>query len=247
MPWRSALDALAAIAMIVAAGSLVYAVFRTPSKNPQPTTRTRPVATEPVSLDDASLKGSATARVVLIEYADFECPYCAAFARDTMPLLETHYVTPGKVLIAFRHLPLQTIHRHAWKAAEAAECARRQGKFWQMHDLLFQNQRQLDEASLEDRGQIIGLEIAQFRNCLKNNQAAPSIKKDLSMAAMMNISGTPTFLFGALRPDGRVQVVQRAAGALDFKAIASMLEKLLQPTATAQPEENLGRQEAKPK
>ena len=108
------------------------------------------------SISDAAMKGSADAAVVLIEYADFQCPYCGQFARQILPEIEKRYVSTGKLRVVFRHMPLQEIHPQAVMAAETAECARQQGKFWQVHDALFADQR-LDEASLVEKARTNGV------------------------------------------------------------------------------------------
>lgn len=104
-----------------------------------------PLPAQPLSISDAVVKGSERAKVVLIAFSDFECPYCSRFAKDTLPVLDEKYVRTGRVRVAFRHLPIESIHPTAFKAAEASECAREQGRFWEMHDRLFDQFKQLSQ------------------------------------------------------------------------------------------------------
>jgi protein-disulfide isomerase len=135
---KSALDVFAAVLVIIV-GTLALWRSLHSTRTPVAAREARPappLPTEPVSLDGAALKGSSSANIAIIEYSDFQCPYCAKFVRDTFPLLNRRYIETGKVLFAFRHLPLDNIHSLAHRAAENAECARQQGKFWEMHDAL---------------------------------------------------------------------------------------------------------------
>jgi protein-disulfide isomerase len=130
------------------------------------------------------------------------------------------------VLLAFRHLPLTQIHPFAMKASEAAECAERQGKFWEMHDRLFQDQKRLEESSLVERARQIGLNAAQFTACLAG-EAASEVQKDAAGANALAVTGTPTFFLGSVESDGRVRVLERFSGAVPVAQFESALDKLL--------------------
>jgi protein-disulfide isomerase len=182
---KSVLDSLATIAIIIAAGVLIW---RNWPKSPNGA----PLPSLPLSLGDAAITGNAAAPVAIIEYSDFQCPYCGQFARTTLRTLEARYVRPGQVLLAFRHLPLENLHPLAFKAAEASECARRQGKFWEMHDRSFESQKQLDEASLLASAEAIGLDMARFRTCLAG-QATEQVRKDIATAGELKITGPRLF------------------------------------------------------
>jgi hypothetical protein len=105
------------------------------------------VPTAPQSLEGAALKGDPKAPVVIIEYSDYQCPFCAKSERETLPELDQKYIGTGQVQLAFRHHPLSRLHPFATQAAEAAVCAGRLGKFWEMHAALFADPKQLDWAS----------------------------------------------------------------------------------------------------
>lgn len=144
--WRAMLDVLATIAMIATAGVVIWSVLTRPATS-APVRPSIPPPTAPLSLDNLPMLGSPEASVVMLIFSDFECPYCGTFAADTMPTLKHDYVDTGKVRVAFRHLPLP-IHSRAQRAAESAECAQRQGRFWAMHDLQFQVPMRLDERDI---------------------------------------------------------------------------------------------------
>jgi len=176
------------------------------------------------SIADAATKGSGEATVVLIEYADFQCPYCSQFARRTLPELEKRYVSTGKLRVVFRHMPLQEIHPQAVMAAEAAECARQQGRFWQVHDALFADQR-LDEASLVEKARMNGVGLEQFSACVRGNGGV-RVRQDLAAARALGLSMTPTFLLGR-DVGGAVKVEQILTGARDVDVFAGAIESFL--------------------
>jgi protein-disulfide isomerase len=142
-------------------------------------------------------RGPTNARVRIVEFADFQCPYCARFARDTLPQILANY--GDRVLFVFRNLPLTTIHSNAYKAAESGECAYQQGAFWQYHDMLLDNQQALDESSLKAYAASLGLDTAAFDQCLDSGSTAPAVEADIAAAqkaaseAGIPDYGTPTF------------------------------------------------------
>src|SRR6476646_2507869 len=144
-----------------------------------------------ISIQGAPALGSATARVVVVEFSDFQCPYCGKFARETFATIEERYITPGKVRYAFRNFPLDEAHPKAFRAAEAAECANQQGKFWEMHARLFTNQQALDSADLLSHAKAVGVDESAFQKCL-SGAARAKIKRDFQDGLKARIGGTPT-------------------------------------------------------
>src|SRR5262249_48957222 len=158
-----------------------------------------------------------------IEFSDFECPYCGRFSATTLPEFVKSYVDAGKVQFAFRHLPLERLHPLAVGAAEAAECGRLQGKFWQMHDSLFASPKALDRSSLATKARGTGLDPEAFQQCMEN--AGPKkIGEEVAEAEALGIASTPSFLFGRLQPDGRVKIIRREGGALPWKAFSALVD-----------------------
>ncbi|MEM5802063.1 MAG: DsbA family protein [Candidatus Aenigmatarchaeota archaeon] len=154
-----------------------------------------------VSPDDDPTKGSANAKVTMIEFSDFQCPFCARFWKDTLPLLEEEYIKTGKLKFVYRDFPLD-FHQFAKKAAEAAECANEQNKFWEYHDKLFENQQALDITSLKRYAQELGLDTAKFNECLDSGKYANEVQKDVQDGMAYGVSGTPTFFINGIKVVG---------------------------------------------
>ncbi len=171
---------------------------------------------EPDPTDD-HIRGPDDAPVTLIEYADFECPYCG----QTEPVVRDLVATFGNELrYVFRHLPLSEVHGHAQLAAEAAEAAGAQGKFWEMHDLLFEHQDALDVRSLNAYAEQLGLDMERFTKALRTRKYAPRIANDVEEADESGVTGTPTFFVNGRRHHGAYDLealTQRVRAALKAK------------------------------
>jgi len=178
-------------------------------------------------MNDAVMKGSPDAKVVMIEYGDFECPYCATFAHDVLPSLLSDYVDTGRVQFAFRHMVLEQLHQHALGAAVAAECAGGQGKFWEMHDSLLEDQSRLDETSLQVRAKELQLDMAVFSGCVANPDITHRVRQETSDSRSLGIKGTPTVVLGRLQPDGSAMLLQAFEGVGRGSEIRTALDTLL--------------------
>ncbi|MFC1648443.1 DsbA family protein [Nanoarchaeota archaeon] len=152
-----------------------------------------PTPTVEVSADDDAVKGKDNAPVEIIEFSDFQCPFCARWYTDTMPQIQKEYIDTGKVKLVFRDFPLNQIHPLAQKASEAAECADDQGKFWEMHDILFENPNALDVASLKQHAADLGMDTDDFDDCLDSGKYTDEVNKDLADGRAAGVSGTPSF------------------------------------------------------
>jgi protein-disulfide isomerase len=185
-----------------------------------------PLPANPVSLAGTETRGDPNASIVLIVYSDFQCPFCGRFARETLPALESKYVDTGKVRLAFRHRPITQIHPFAMKASEAAECARRQGKFWSMHDQLFSHQNDLDTPSLLARARDVGLNEGTFQHCL-TGEATGRVLQDNDAATKLGVFATPAFMVGIADGTGLVKVTHRLSGALPIQRFEEVLDSLV--------------------
>jgi protein-disulfide isomerase len=182
---------------------------------------------EPVSIADEPFKGDRAAKVAVIEFSDFQCPFCGRYTKEILPQLDTEYVQTGKVKYVFRDFPLE-FHKNAFKAAEAAQCAGAQGKFWEMHDRLFSSQTALAPEDLVGHAKAIGLQETEFQQCLDSGRFAAQIKKDIAEGGTVGVSGTPTFLVGLVQPgDGRVKVVKKLVGAKPYAEFKAAVDSLL--------------------
>ena len=181
-----------------------------------------------VSIAGAPTKGARSAKVAVIEYADFECPYCGAFVRETLPTLEREYIRTGKVLLVFKHRPIPSLHPSAVRAASAAECAGEQGGFWPMHDLLFSDQKNLSTEGLLARVKRLGLDSTTFGDCLELGHGEKRVTSDMTAATALRITGTPTFLIGTVdRGTAVVQVREYLEGAQPMSVFRPTLERLI--------------------
>ncbi len=160
--------------------------------NPTPT---QPPAAAPVkvSADDDEVLGEPDAPVTIIEFSDYQCPFCGRFWSETLGQIKTQYIETGKVKLIYRDFPLSSIHQYAQKAAEAAECAGEQGKYYEMHDKLFENQRALDTESLKSYAKDIGLNTDDFNDCLDSGKMTSEVNKDFSDGQSYGVRGTPAF------------------------------------------------------
>jgi protein-disulfide isomerase len=186
----------------------------------------------PVGLGSAPPRGNPTARLTIVEFSDYQCPYCKRHVDQTMPRLLDDYVTKGIVRYAFRDYPLTEIHPLAAKAAEAARCAGDQGKFWEMHDRLFANQKNLQPEKLPEHAQAVGLDSGTFRACLDDNRHAEAVQQDLKAGAQLGAQGTPAFVLG-LSDGNQVKDGVIIHGAQSIAVFKAEIDKLLTPPPTA--------------
>lgn len=156
-----------------------------------------------ISADDDPVRGNADASITIIEFSDFQCPFCARFHIQTLPLLLENYIDAGKAKLVYRDFPIQGIHPNAIPAAAAAECADEQGKYWEYHDKLFENQNQWNQLETPDAVSIFGqyakeieLNQEQFDVCLTTGKYIDEIRKDLDDGREYGVSGTPGFFIG---------------------------------------------------
>jgi protein-disulfide isomerase len=179
-----------------------------------------------VDVDHSPVRGDKDARVALLEFSDYECPFCSRFVRSVLPQLDKEYIDAGKVKLIFMNFPLP-MHSHAKAAAEAAECAGDQGKYWQMHDKLFANQRQQSEEDLTKYADALGLDVKKFKDCLHDGRHDQQIQRDTSEGVQAGINGTPCFLLGYVERGGKVKAVKRIVGVQPYASYKTAIDELL--------------------
>jgi protein-disulfide isomerase len=179
-----------------------------------------------VSLEGAELRGDSRAPVVIIEWSDYQCPYCGRAERDVLPTVDQNYIKTGKAQLAFRHLPLKQLHPRAEPAAQAALCAGDQGRFWDMHAALFGDQANLDDHSLLARAHRLSLDEAKFASCASGGED-PRISRDIEVANTLRLTSTPTFLIGLRQPDGKVSISGVLPGARSATDFATLIDALI--------------------
>jgi protein-disulfide isomerase len=154
------------------------------------------------------LPGPRSAAVSLVEYGDFECPYCRAAEPIVTGLMEA---LGDQLSVTFRHFPMTEVHPHGQHAAEVAEAAAAQGKFWEMHDVLLANQHALDDASLLKYAADLGLDVERVRRELASHEYAGHVAEDRASGLASDVRGTPTFYIDGARYDGSVALGQMLA------------------------------------
>jgi protein-disulfide isomerase len=162
--------------------------------------------TAPVKVDErkgAALLGKSSAKVEIVEFSDFQCPFCQKFFNETYKQIKTKYIDTGKVKLVFRHFPLSNIHPFAQKAGEASECALKQNKFFEYHDVLFQKGQAdgtgLSVQDLKQYAKDLGLNQNNFNSCLDSGQMADVVKNDATTGSKAGVTGTPTLFVNGVK------------------------------------------------
>jgi protein-disulfide isomerase len=172
------------------------------------------------------VRGLNTAKLTLVELSDYECPYCGRYARETVPQIDKEYIQSGKVKYVVMDLPLESMHKNAFKAAEAAGCADEQGKFWEMYNRLFANQQTLDQWKVH--AEAVGLDVSKFDECLNSGRKAEHVRSDMVAAQKAGITGTPAFFLAYTDAKSTtIKTVARLVGAQPYVAFKAAIDKLL--------------------
>jgi protein-disulfide isomerase len=167
-----------------------------------------------VAVDDDRdhIQGRADAAVTLVEYGDYECPYCGA----AYPIVKELQARMGdRLRFVFRNFPISTSHPHAEQAAEAAEAGAAQGRFWEMHDLLYENQTQLRDQDLHAYAEQLGIDVERFDKDLAEHVHAPRVREDFMSGVRSGVNGTPSFYVNGARHDD----------SYDFETLLAALER----------------------
>jgi protein-disulfide isomerase len=165
-----------------------------------------------VELENSETHGSKTAPVTLVEFADYECPYCQRVAPDVKKI-EADY--GGKLAVSYKDFPLP-MHPHAEKAAEAVRCAGKQGKFWEMHDEVFHS-HELDIDQLKAQARALSLDGAQFDKCLDSGETAAAVQQDRQEGVKLGLTGTPSFFING----------HFISGSLDYATLHRLIDQQL--------------------
>lgn len=181
-----------------------------------------------LSVKDDAFKGDKDAKLTLIEFSDYQCPFCARHAGQTVPQIEKDYIQTGKVKYVMRDFPIESIHPQAFKGHEASHCAGEQGRYWEMNGRLFANQKAMSPKDLSDHAQALVLDMPKFQQCLDSGKYAGKIRQDLLEGQKAGVQGTPTFFLGYTEPnDSKVKVVRVIRGAQPYAAFKEAIESLL--------------------
>ena len=184
-------------------------------------------------LANNAVKGMPSATVTLVEFTDYQCPYCQRHARDTLPTILREYVDTGQVRYAVLDMPLEQIHPQAFAASVATECAAEQDRFWEMHNRLFANPGAFD--SFTPHAEAIDLDIAAFEQCIESGRHEDAVRRDMQEAQKAGLGSTPRFLLAATDPDnpGMVKGISTLRGALPFNSFKTRIDQALREVAKA--------------
>jgi len=172
-------------------------------------------------------RGDSQARVAIIVYSDFDCSFCARYQREIYPLIDQEFIKPGKVKYFFRDLP-EPGQTNSMLKARAARCAGEQGKFWELHDLLFAEHAAKSGLDLAPYVQALSLDPASFNACLESDRFVDNVRLSVAGAKRIGLKGTPGFIIGKVSEDGEAVVATKVfVGAESFESFKSMLDELL--------------------
>jgi protein-disulfide isomerase len=176
-----------------------------------------------VKLDGANLMGSKDAALTMVEFTDYQCPFCQRFHLTTFNDIKKNYIDTGKVRFYSRDLPLD-FHGNALRAAQAARCAGDQGQFWQMRDVMGINADKLEMDNLVKFAQELKLDVAAFRGCVESEKYKSAVEKDVAEAMRIGANGTPTFVIGKSTPNGVEG--ELVVGAMPYSVFDQKLKEL---------------------
>ena len=220
--FRGAANALA----LMAVGIIVLSAWGLSRHRQNPERRWTDIApATSLSLADLPSLGSQDAPVIILEFSDFQCPYCRAFAQAELPRLREGVIRQNTVRFLFRNFPLEAIHPAAVRAAMRAECGRRLGKFWDVHDALFGTREQLTEELVDSLTDRFGL-VAGSPEC-GPKAIDERVRADRSEAAALGLRSTPTFLVGRAGPGNTFRPTKQASGALSADELERIVAEIL--------------------
>jgi len=223
---RSALDVVSTVLVIGAAGALLWRLFLStpvPAGAPKPSEDVDNLRIEAALAQN--VKGDGL--LALVEFSDYECPFCAQHANGTERELRKLFVDTGQLRHVIFNYPLP-IHPRAQKASEAAECAARQGRFWDMHDTLFATPAALQPSDLAEYSQKLALDTSAFDACLSGALTANKVHADVAEGLRLGVNSTPAFFLGRVGADGSIQLVKRINGAQPLREFTAAIDELLQ-------------------
>ena len=188
-----------------------------------------------IQLSEVPYRGEYDAPVTLIEFSDYQCPYCKRHANAVMPPLIESYVDTGKVRFVMREYPIENLHRRAIPASEAALCAGDQGNYWGMHDALFTDQKANTDEQFQQMAASLDLDPAAFSECMESDKFMDQIRADMVEGQKLGISGTPSFVVGLTDPEdpSKVHLTKFIRGAQSLASFSAAMDELLKTAQSA--------------
>lgn len=193
--------------------------------------RTEAQKFEPKDLDlaGAARRGAAEAPVTLVEFTDYQCPFCRRHFQSVMPQILKDYVDTGKVRYVLKEFPIPSLHPGAPKAAEGALCAGDQEAYWEMHDLIFQNPKAVSPDQLKAKAAELALDVAAFSDCLDSGRFQEQVSADSAAGRDLGVRGTPSFVLGLTDPENpdKITTTKLIRGAQGYGAFKQAIDELL--------------------
>ncbi len=184
-----------------------------------------------LSLDGAPAMGDEKARVAIVEFADYQCPFCVMHAQQALAQIVAGYVKTGKIRYFLKDFPIESLHPQAFKRAEAARCAGEQGKYWEMHDRLVKSQQLEIIDELPEYVLAMGMDVPKFNVCMEKGTYADRIRKDIQDGSKYGVRGTPTFFVGMVDTEtSGMNAVTVLYGAQPYAAFQNVLDQMLDPS-----------------
>jgi protein-disulfide isomerase len=182
-----------------------------------------------IELGSVSSRGDADAPVTLIEYSDYDCPFCKRHAETVMPALIEDYVNTGKLRFIMREYPIDRLHPRATAASEAVLCAGDQGDYWGMHDAMFANQKANTDDDFRNMVADLGLDVDAFNACMESDKFTQQIRSDIAEGQGLGVSGTPSFVVGLTDPEdsNTVNLTKFIRGAQPLPSFKAAIDELL--------------------
>lgn len=193
--------------------------------NNQPAAPAAPTGPVDIDISGYPVLGNKDAKIAIVEFTDYQCPFCAQLVNNTFPDVKKNYIDTGKIKYIVRDFPLTQIHPQAQKAAEAVNCAEEQGKFWEYHDVLFKNQTALTIDDLKKYAVNLGLNTGTFNSCLDTGKMAEIVKKDQAEGEKYGVNGTPSSFVGVI--EGNTVKGVQVSGAVPFESFKATIEEQL--------------------
>lgn len=222
---KATLETLSTVLVIVAASGLVWTLFFKPQPTAAGTVPPPPITDVNETIEAKHLTNvEGSGPIAIVEFTDFQCPFCARHQSETAPTLKKQLMESGTARYITMHLPLP-MHPQALEAAEAAECAADQGGFWKMHETLFARQKDLATTNYVALAGELGLNLREFEACLDSDNTLKRVKAHANEAQRLGVMSTPVFFLGRVRADGSVDLIKRINGARPFEVFAAELAK----------------------
>ena len=181
-----------------------------------------------IDVSGAPARGSESAGVTMVEFSDYECPFCIRYTREILPAIDAAYIATGKVRYVFRDFPIGQLHPEAMRAHEAARCAAEQGRFWDVHYRLFDRAGSHTPEALDRLASGVGLDLTSWRACVASGRTRQAIEASIAAAEGLGATGTPTFFIGIGEAStGRIRIVRGITGAQPFEVFQQTLDAVL--------------------